>query len=291
LELDLKFHYPVDPEEYVLFRDFILKHSGIVIPPEKTYLIETRLSRLMAEAGYEDFGKFYTYVVSGRDPLLPQKIINAITTNETLWFRDATPWRVLEEFVLPPLVKAMMSGEKSRIRIWLSAVSTGQEAYSTAMCVDNYLKTNNIRDISLSDFDFFATDISSRVLDYAKRARYDGISITRGLSEYYRDRYFTKNGMAWELDPRIKQAIRFRQFNLHQDYSEFGIFDVIFCRYVLIYFSEEKKREIINKLYNALDSRGVLFTGNYALYELFADKYDANHFKNLTYYTKKNPKF
>ena len=279
----------ISEKEFLLFRDYIIKNSGIVIPPEKSYLIETRLAHLMADSGKDSFGEFYDYVISNADPSIQQKIINAMTTNETLWFRDGAPWKVIEEILLPKLVNELMSGRKTRVRIWSAAASTGQEVYSTVMCVENYLNRHNIKSISLSNFDFYATDISSRVLDIAKKGRYDSISIMRGLSDYYRTKYFTKNGSAWDIDPKIRSAVSFSKFNLQNNYDALGTFDIIFCRYVLIYFSDGQKKDILKKMHGSLTENGVLFTGNYALYELFnllGDKFKTGHYENLTYYYK-----
>jgi chemotaxis protein methyltransferase CheR len=266
-----------------------MQNSGIVVPPEKSYLIETRLSKIMADAGIDSFGEFYNYIISHPDPLTCQKIINAMTTNETLWFRDSTPWKVLQEKTLPKLVEEIASGKRTRARIWCAAVSTGQEVYSTVMCVDDYLRKNRIKGVELADFDFFATDISSRVLDIAKKGRYDAISIMRGLDEYYKSRYFTKDGSAWDIDPKIREAVRFAQFNLQNNYHIFGMFDIIFCRYVLIYFSDAQKKEIITKMRDVLAGDGLLFTGNYVLFDLFKDDFNSNHCENLTYYSKRDP--
>jgi chemotaxis protein methyltransferase CheR len=278
---------PISENEFSLFRDYIIKNSGIVISPAKAYLIETRLSKLMLDAKTDSFEEFYRYIIANTDPLMPQKIINAITTNETLWFRDGAPWKVLEEILLPNLVEALLSGKKNRVRIWHAAVSTGQEVYSAAMCVNNYLVKKRVKGVSLSDFHFFATDISSRVLEIAKKGRYDAISMMRGMNDDYKSKYFIQNGSAWDIDQKIRDAIQFERFNLQNDYIKFGTFDIIFCRYVLIYFSDELKREIVRKMANSLAEGGILFTGNYALYDLFIDEYIARHYGNLTYYTKK----
>ena len=276
----------ISNNEFSLFREYIIDICGIAIPQEKAYLIETRLTKLMIDVGAETFGELYSHIKSSSDPSISQKIIDAITTNETLWFRDGLPWKFLEEVYLPKLVEEIASGKKARARIWCSAVSTGQEAYSTVMCVDNYLRKNHVHGVSLSDFDFLATDISCRVLDIAKKGVYDKISIMRGLSDQNRARYFEEKGAAWAIDPRIRDAVKFKCFNLKGNYQLLGHFDIIFCRYVLIYFSMDLKRETIAKMHDALTEGGVLFTGNYVLYDLFEDGYDTNHFENLTYYTK-----
>ena len=277
----------ISESEFLLFKNYIEKICGMVIPPEKTYLLETRLSKFMVDAGADSFGKFYDHILSDADPLMQQKIVNAITTNETQWFRDISPWKVLEERLLPALVDAFVSGKKKRVRIWSAAASTGQEIYSIAMCIDNYLNKNNIKKVSLSNFDFFATDISSNVLNIAKKGRYNKISIMRGLSDFYRTKYFAENGSAWDIDPRIRDAVKFELFNLQKDFRIFGKFDIIFCRYVLIYLSDALKREIIRRMYDTLPDGGVFFTGNYILYDLFEDAFDSNHYDNLTYYVKR----
>jgi chemotaxis protein methyltransferase CheR len=273
--------------EFSLFQSYIAKISGIIIPPEKAYLVETRLSKLMLDAGAESFVGFYEYVMSGKNPAMPQKIIDVMTINETMWFRDAMPWSVLENVALPALVQGFRAGRKTKIRVWCSAVSTGQEVYSVVMCVDNYLKTNGIKDVTLADFNFFATDISTRVLDIAKKGRYDKISIMRGLSDGYKSNYFTNNGLAWDIDPAVRNAVRFERFNLQDSYAAFGSFDIIFCRYVLIYFDDDLKREIAGKMRNALADGGILFTGNYVLYDLFRDDFEAHQYGNSTYFTKR----
>ena len=278
---------PINESEFLLFKDYVCDRCGIFIPPEKAYLIETRLAKLMIDAGAASFGDFYDILAASPDSPLHQKVINAITTNETLWFRDSSPWRLLEESFLPGLVDDIRSGRKVRVRIWCAAVSTGQEIYSTAMFIDDYLSKHKVSGVNLSNFDFFATDISSRVLDIAKKGRYDKISMTRGLNDYYREKYFTVDGSAWDIEPRIRNAVRFEKFNLQREYNAFGVFDIIFCRYVLIYFNDELKRKIVKKMNNALNDNGVLFTGNYVLSELFKDDFDANHYENITYYTKK----
>jgi chemotaxis protein methyltransferase CheR len=277
----------IGEDELALFSNFILDRSGIVIPPEKAYLFETRLTNMMATAGVDSFKDFYDYVVSGEDPYAAQKVIDAMTVNETLWFRDAAPWKVMEHSVLPRLVEGIKSGKKQRARIWCAAVSTGQEAYSTAMCIDDYLSRAGEKEVGLKDFEIVATDISNRVLSIAKMGRYDAISIGRGLDNYYRDKYFKQDGSAWDLSPRIRESVRFSHFNLMNNYDILGAFDIIFCRYVLIYFSKELKTRVAARMHGSLTEGGVLFTGNYPLFEILADYYDPNHYGNLTYYTKR----
>ena len=278
----------INDKDYAEISNFITDVSGILVPPEKYYLIETRLSSLMLESGALNFNEFYQKINSSKCPDLTQKIINSITVNETFWFRDAVLWKFFERELLPKYINKLISysGKKQKIRIWSAAASTGQEAYSIAMCIDNYLKRNKITAVSLLDFEILATDISDRVLDIAKNGRYDKISITRGLSEHYKAAYFRSSNSAWDIDPEIRDSVKFEHFNLQNDFSAFGTFDIIFCRYVLIYFPDFLKKEIINKLYKSLNDSGVLFTGNYVLYNILSDVLNAESYENLTYYTK-----
>jgi len=277
----------INEKEFSLLSDYIIKNCGIVIPPEKAYIFETRLSKFLVDAGANSFEELYKYILKKNDLLFNQKIINSITTNETKWFRDEAPWKVLEEKLLPGFIGDIVSGKKARIRIWSAAASTGQEIYSTVMCIDNYLAKNNIKGVTLDNFEFFATDISSHVLETAKKGRYDKINITRGLDDQYKEKYFSQDGSVWTINPKIQSAVNFLHFNLIDSYQRFGFFDIIFCRYILIYFSEALKKEIAEKMHNSLCDNGVLFTGNYALYNLFESNFDTDYYGNLTYYIKK----
>ena len=274
---------------YSLISKYIYDISGIIIPPEKYYMIDTRLTKLMFDTGVDNLGDYYKVIACG-DPKIDQSIINAITVNETFWFRDESLWKCFEQEILPGFIDRLRDAEKNRIRIWSAAASTGQEAYSIAMCIDNYLKKNNIQDIKLTDFEILATDISSRVIEIAKTGKYDKVSMTRGLSDFYKETYFKNNGSVWELDQKIRDAVEFRHLNLNKSYSGIGKFDIIFCRYVLIYFPDELKEKIVTKIKDTLNDNGVLFTGIYVILNILGDSFNTETYDNLTYYTKIPPK-
>lgn len=273
--------------EFQLFKKYIHAKCGIDIGEEKAYLIETRLSKLLADSGMTTFDELYNTIRNNDDAHMAEKIIDAITTNETLWFRDKTPWNILEEILLPQYITKLRNGEKFKIRIWSAASSTGQEAYSTAMCIDRYLKKNYIKDIGLDQFEILATDISKTVLEIARKGRYDAISIMRGMEQEYKDQYFRNEGMVWELDGRIKSAVRFQQFNLQNSYLLFGKFDIIFCRYVLIYFADNLKDEIIKKLSACMHDDGLLFLGASELYGMMDRSFEMKHHGHGTYYKRR----
>ncbi len=272
--------------EFQLFKRFIKEKCGIEITEEKAYLIESRLTKILVDSKLSSFGDLYNHIRYSNDDSLVGKLIDAITTNETLWFRDKTPWSVLEEIYLPKYINMLRTGERTMIRIWSAATSTGQEAYSTAICIHNYLKTRFIKDVSLKQFEILGTDISQLVLRVAKNGRYDNISIKRGLDKTLRDRYFTDSGNVWEISEEIKNAVSFKQFNLQNTFTQLGKFDIIFCRYVLIYFSNELKSEIICRMSNNLRDDGVFFLGAYEMCSHLVNCFNSNQLDNGTYYTK-----
>ncbi len=272
--------------EFRLFKSLIDEKCGIEIPEEKAYLIESRLTKILVDLKLNSFSELYNRIKDSKDETLTTKLINAITTNETLWFRDQTPWRILEELYLPKYVQQLRKGEKDHIRIWSAATSTGQEAYSTAMCIDNYLTTHEITDISPHQFEIIGTDISQLVLEIAGGGKYDNISIMRGLDKYYKNKYFSKEGNAWQLNERIKSMVTFTQFNLQNSFIFLGKFDVIFCRYVLIYFSKKLKDDVIHRLDSRLNEDGVIFVGAYEIHEALNQLFDMTHLDNGTYYRK-----
>ncbi len=272
--------------EFSLFQKFILDKCGIELAPEKAYLIESRLTKILVDLKCNSFGELYRTLQSSHDDKLVQRLIDAITTNETLWFRDKLPWRVMENLLLPQFIEDLKSGKKDRIRIWSAATSTGQEAYSTAMCIDNYLKTKNVQGVSLKQFEIIGTDISRLVLEIAKNGRYDSIAITRGLDKTLKSTYFTQRDNAWEIIPPIKQAVQFHQFNLQNSFASFGTFDIIFCRYVLIYFSDILKTDIIKRMNQSLKVDGTMFLGAYEMCSHLSSMFESKLFENGVYYTK-----
>lgn len=271
-------------KEFSLLKKYIEEQCGISIGEEKAYLVENRLSRLLIDLRMSTFEDLYKKICCGRDEKISEKVIDAITTNETLWFRDKMPWVILEELLIPKYIKELKEKKKSRIRIWSAACSTGQEPYSIAMCIDNYLNKNGIKDVKLWDFEILATDISTTVLQKAKSGKYDSVTITRGLDDSYKEKYFEKEGSVWSVKPQIANSVRFEQFNLQNSFHRFDKFDVVFCRYVIIYFSDKLKAEVINKLTSALKPEGVLFIGSSELLNTKRDKLELKQYQNGVYY-------
>lgn len=272
------------PGEFSALSAYIERACGIHLAPEKAYLIETRLTKLMVLSGCENFGEFHRLAESGKDPSLPEKIINAMTTNETLWFRDEHPFKILVDKVLSSLAERLLRGEASRVRIWSAAAATGQEPYSLAMSVHEFCERE--RRVKPSQFEIVGTDISSAALTIAKAGRYDGLAITRGLPDAMKLKYFQQDGRVWQLKPEILSSVDFRRFNLQHSPAELGRFDVIFARYVLIYFTDELKRKIIDGFATQLNPRGCLFLGGTESLRGLSERFRLENHAGGAYYCK-----
>jgi len=248
----------ISREEFDLFRGYIKEQCGIVLEYGKEYLIESRLTVLMVQNGCTNLKELYYKIISDRGELR-NKVIDLITINETLWFRDDSFFEVLSNRVVPWLIERART---KKVRIWSAACSTGQEPYSVAMMIDKTLgsKVDSGRQLQ-KNFEILATDISSSAIFMAVAGRYSQLAISRGMREEYLIRYFKKDGGVYELDKGICSMVRFKHLNLKDNFSQIGLFDLIFCRNVLIYFSDDLKRQIYHKLYNALLPDGILALG------------------------------
>lgn len=242
--------------EFRLLRDYIELQCGIALSEDKAYLVETRLAGLLAESGCADYGGFYRLASGGSRPDLKDKIVDAMTTNETLWFRDGHPFRILREKLLPELGEHLKSNRRFRIRIWSAASSTGQEPYSIAMEILEYCRRNP--GIKPEQFEILATDISPSALFLARAGRYDNAAIGRGLPDELKQRYFVQAGPVWSLSDEVKRMITLKKFNLQDPLGPLGRFDIVFCRYVTIYFADAFKRRIYEGIAQMLAPEGYL---------------------------------
>ncbi len=265
----------------------IEESSGIVINEQNAHLLESRLAVILQNTMTKSLEDLYTKVCVRRDQEATTQIIEAITTNETSWFRDKALWTMMEEIFLPQYIQKLRNNERSKIRIWSAACSYGQEPYSLAMCIDSYLKHHAIEDVTIDHFEIWATDISHGVINTAKNGKYDTISITRGLEDHYKHRYFKHEGKHWRLNEDIRSAIRFQQFNLILDAYRFEPFDIIFCRNVLIYFSQSTKKEIYKKMAQSLKNDGTFFIGSSELLEDNNEIFTREQHLNGVYFKKK----
>jgi chemotaxis protein methyltransferase CheR len=240
-------------QEYRELRDHLEKVSGIVLGDGKEYLVSSRLGRLLRDFGLDSFAALATELRKGFNRRLAIAVVDAMTTNETFWFRDMAHFQYLTDVILPASAQEMGS-----LRIWSAACSSGQEPYSLSMVIDDYRKKSGYR----RPLEIIATDLSEQILADAAKGRYCGISTARGLTPDQRRRYFIDHGDCSEVNPDLRRAISFRKFNLLESYAALGRFDIIFCRNVLIYFSQATKIDIIERLAQCLKPRGYLFLGS-----------------------------
>lgn len=280
-------NYSLSPREFVLLRKYIEEQSGIELGEEKAYFIESRLSGLLADYSLGSYEELFYKAYSRKDVAFTRQVIDAITTNETFWFRDKTPWYIMEDLLLPQYIKEMQEGRRVNVRIWSCACSTGQEPYSIAMLIDSYLQKNRPGNIGLDRFQITATDLSRAVLDLAVSGQYDSVSMERGLEPAMIDRYFTREGNLWSISDRIKRAVDFRQFNLKIDPIYSRSYDIIFCRNVLIYFSELAKESILSRIVTALKPQGVLFIGASEILKEASGSLEMDTYKDGVYFRLK----
>ena len=250
--------------EFSEFCEFLQINSGIKLNSNKQYLVTSRLSKLLSLNHIDSLKILLERIKLPANANLLQQVVDAMTTNETNWFRDEYPFIVLTQKLLPEI--APRGGAK----IWCAACSSGQEPYSIAMALDE-------SKIQMGGYKhsvrIVGTDLSVEILAHAESAEFDKLALARGLSSSRESRYFeTAANNKKRLVSNIRNQIQFRQLNLKESYNSMGKFDVIFCRNVLIYFSEELKREILNKLAKCLNPSGYLFLGASESASGFCDK-------------------
>ncbi len=268
-------------EEFELFRELIKKYSGITLGDAKSYLVESRLRPLLKASGSATYKEFYQKTLDRKSGWL-EKIIDAMTTNETLWFRDRSPFIILDEVILPELLKSVKT---RKIRFWSAGCSTGQEPYSIAITIFEYCKKHP--EATPSRFEILGTDISPSALFTAIAGRYEGLSISRGMDQSLLTRYFDKDGRTYEIKKEVKALVKFKQLNLQDSFALLGRFDVIFCRNVAIYFSDDFKRKLFKKFHQALYPHGYFFLGSAENLRGFSEDFEALQHKQSFYYRAK----
>lgn len=241
--------------DFLRLKDFIERNTGIKINENKKILVETRLLKRLRSLGFKSFREYCDYVFAGNDIEEIINLIDHITTNKTEFFREIQHFEFLKKEILPVLFS-----EKRKIYIWSSASSTGEEPYTIAMVIYDFLSKNNIK----CDFSVLASDISTRVLKTAVTAIYPYERIYQVPKEYYR--YFLKSKdpdkKLIRVCPEIRKYVQFKRINLLDDFDEVEKMDIIFCRNVFIYFEKKVQEEIVNKFYKVLNNGGFLFIGH-----------------------------
>lgn len=239
--------------EFKIIQQFLNKSCGIVLGESKHYLVKNRLSGLLDRFGLASFSELANslQVMSPANTKIKVAVVDAMTTNETFWFRDDMQFQALKERVFPELFQQKMG----TVKVWSAACSSGQEPYTISMCAEDSSKQIGKN----WDVQIIATDISESILMEAKTAEYSEMTLSRGLDVQTKNRYFQKIQDGFKLNTEISRKVRFQQFNLLKPFSILGRFDVIFCRNVLIYFSEEIKLDILSRMANSLQLGGYIF--------------------------------
>ncbi|MEA2913547.1 MAG: chemotaxis protein methyltransferase CheR [Bradyrhizobium sp.] len=241
------------PPDYEYLRKLLRDQSGLDLSADKQYLIESRLLPLSRKAGLAGIGDLVQKMKAGSTSITTQ-VVEAMTTNETFFFRDKTPFDHFRDSIIPEILRARTS--RKSVRIWCAAGSTGQEPYSLAMC----LKEMNGA-LAGWRVEIIATDLSQEVLEKSKAAIYSQFEVQRGLPIQMLVKYFKQTGEFWQVNAEVRAMVQHRQLNLLHDFSQLGLFDVIFCRNVLIYFDQDTKIKIFNRLAKATEADGFLVLG------------------------------
>jgi chemotaxis protein methyltransferase CheR len=267
----------ISAAEYAAFQTFLEKTCGIVLGAGKEYLVTSRLNGILKEHGLDSYKALIDKLQHGFHSPINTQVVDAMTTNETFWFRDLAHFRILTTDIYPEFTN-------KRVKIWSAACSTGQEPYTISMNVADY-KAQHPGD--RFEADIMATDISPTVLKEAREGFYCGMSASRGVDQSKIGKYFEADGGCIKVKPDIKRRVTFRELNLTQSYSSLGKFDVIFCRNVLIYFSAEMKFDIVQRLAQSMNPGGYLFLGSTEAPPGLKDFFDMKSISGGIIYKKK----
>jgi chemotaxis protein methyltransferase CheR len=251
----------INPDEIKIISKYIYNISGISLDDKKAYLIETRLKGILEKVGLSSYMELYHLASSDKTKTLEREIIDAITTNETLFFRDKSPFEMFKYKVMPDLIDKR-TGKSSNnlpitIRIWSAACATGQEVYSMAIVLKEL-----IPDISKYNIKILGTDISDNAIARASYGRYNKFEVERGLDGNLLHKYFTPNGDSWKINDNIRAMALFQKRNLMKPFIGLGQFDIIFCRNVAIYFTIEDRKRLFERMASVLAPDGYLIVGS-----------------------------
>jgi chemotaxis protein methyltransferase CheR len=240
--------------EFNQIRDLAKNVAGLIFTADKAYLVESRLTPVLQTFQYPSITELCAELRKGSNAKLQKAVIDALTINETSFFRDSRPFDTLRNVVLPSLIKS--NATTKTLKIWCAAASTGQEPYSIAVVL-----VEAKAQMPGWSYSITGTDISPNAIERAKKGTYSSFEVNRGLSEPLRSRYFEPVNEQWSAKANIRSRIRFAEQNLMGDLAALGQFDIVFCRNVLIYFDVETKQKVIAKIRQCLQPNGFLFLG------------------------------
>ena len=242
------------PIEYDYLRKLLKERSGLVLSSDKQYLVESRLLPIARKGGLASLGELVQKLKTPGTEALIVEVVEAMTTNESFFFRDKIPFDHFREAIMPSLLTAR-AGQR-RVRIWCAAASTGQEPYSLAMCLKEMAAQ-----LAGWRVEILATDLSTEVLEKAKAGIYSQFEVQRGLPIQLLVKYFTQIGETWQIAPEIRSMVQYRSFNLLSDFGQLGTFDAVYCRNVLIYFDQQTKIDVLERVARITEADGYLVLG------------------------------
>lgn len=240
--------------DFDVYKDLLFKKSGLVVTPDKSYLLDSRLTPVAKKHGFASLDAMGVALRGIPPEPLVKDIVEAMTTNETSFFRDGKPFEIFKQTVLPWMSKSR--GGARKIRLWCAAASSGQEPYTLAML---WKESQNL--FPGWSLEILATDISDDILALARKGNYSQFEVQRGLPIQLLMKYFKQDGERWQISDDLRKMIRYENFNLLDSMARLGQFDIIFCRNVLIYFDEPTKKRILDSMSTLLPKDGFLFLG------------------------------
>lgn len=275
----------IQPDEFKVFSQFVYTLTGISLDETKTYLIENRLASLMESTQSATFSELY--FKAKMDKVLQKKVIDAMTTRETLFFRDGAPFELLQFKIIPELIdrRKKAAGSSSApipIRVWSAACSTGQELYSIAIALKEVLV-----DLSRYDIKLVGTDIADAAVAAASKGIFGRIEIERGLPPDKLARYFTQDGDGWKIRDELRGLATFRHLNLMEEFSMLGKFDIVFCRNVAIYFSEQDRTKLFTRIARVMEPDGSLLIGSTESLTGICPLFESKRYLRSVYYQLK----
>ena len=245
----------MNPTSFAYIQDLLHKKSGLALSEDKMYLLESRLMPIAKSKGLADLDALATHMKTGFDRALEKEVIDAMTTNESMFFRDSKPFDQFREVVLPALLESNAATKK--IRIWSAACSNGQEPYSIAMC----LKEEAAK-LAGWNIEITGTDLCSKVLAKAREGVYSQFEVQRGLPIQFLMKYFQQVESQWQIKPEIRQMVTYKEMNLLESFAPLGQCDIILCRNVLIYFDESTKQQVLRNLARQMSPTSFLYLGS-----------------------------
>ncbi len=277
---------PIKPEEFKNLAACVEDLTGIELNESKAYLIENRLGPVAAELGCNSYQSLYHKIKSQSSPGIINRVIDAITVNETFFFRDSSPFNLLQNKILPDLIdRAESSGNIAgrSLDIWSAACSTGQEVYSIAIILKELLG-----DVFKWRISILGTDLSPAAVGQASYGQYNQTEIERGLDPVKREKYFMRKGNVWQVNDEIRAMVSFKKMNLLEPFTGLRKFDLILCRNVAIYFSRENRKTLFERIANQLNPGGVLMIGSTESLIGISERFHRREYLNSVYYELKS---